>query len=348
MQTFADWVQFSVSAAVVLLLLTLVVLVLVLILKRTNKAEKSTLAIENLNASWKKTEDKLKSKIMPAKAFEALHKEQAKQEKEKENQEKKQKKKANGKEKYTDNEKPRVFVIDFDGDIGATRNTVLREHITAIIAVCRPQDEVVVRIESPGGMVHAYGLASSQIARLTERKIKVTACVDKVAASGGYMMACVANRIVAAPFSIIGSIGAVSAAPNFHRLLKKHDIDYIEQTAGEHKRTLSLFGEITEAGKAKHQEQLNLIHRLFKDHVAKNRPNVDLNAVATGEYWPASVALELGLVDELRTSDDLILELGKEADVYLLKTEEQQDLKTKLMKQFLGMITNSKLPFAGI
>ncbi len=239
-------------------------------------------------------------------------------------------------------------MVDFEGDISASRNNSLRDQITALISICRPEDCVVVRIESVGGMVHAYGLASSQIARLTERKIHVTACVDKVAASGGYMMACVANRIVAAPFAIIGSIGAVSSIPNFHRLLKKYDVDYVEQTAGEHKRTISMFGELTDAGKTKHQEQLQVIHDLFKSHVAQYRPQLDIAAVATGEYWPAAVALKYALVDELRTSDDILIECGKEADVYLLKTEEPQDFKAKLMKQFFGMIAGSKLPLAEI
>ncbi len=335
MQTFADWVQFSVSAAVVLLLITLVVLVLVLILKRSAKPEKGALTVEHLNSSWQKNEDKVFAKVLSEKEAEKRQKERNKTEKEK------------AKIKNPP-ERPRVFVIDFEGDISASRNSTLRDQITALIGVCRPSDEVVVRIESPGGMVHAYGLASSQMARLTQHNIKVTACVDKVAASGGYMMACVANRIVAAPFSIIGSIGAVSSVPNFNRFLKKHDVDYIEQTAGEHKRTLSLFGEITEAGKAKHQEQLEVIHKLFKHHVATHRPQVNMEIVGSGEYWPAAIAMEHGLVDELKTSDDVLMGFAKNADVYLLKTKEPQDLKAKLLKQFFSMIAGSKLPVAGI
>lgn len=331
MQTFAEWVQFSVAAAVVLLLLVLIGLVLTLLLKRAGKSEKNTFTIEHLNTEWQKTNLRLRSKILKPKAFEALQKEHSKKQK--------------AQNKNTE-ERKRVFVVDFDGDISASRGNILREQVSALVSLCRSQDEVVVRIESAGGMVHAYGLAASQLVRLTSRNITVTACVDKVAASGGYMMACVANRIVAAPFAIIGSIGAVSSLPNFHRLLKKHDVDYIEQTAGEHKRTVSMFGEITNAGKAKHQEQLESIHKLFKTHVANHRPQVNIETVATGEYWPAALALEHSLVDEIKTSDDILLAHAENSDVYLLKAQEPQDFKAKLLKQFFGMIAHSKLPMA--
>ena len=106
--------------------------------------------------------------------------------------------------------KPRVYVLDFKGSMDAHEVASLREEVTAVLAVATPQDQVVVRLESPGGVVHGYGLAASQLQRLREKQIPLTVAVDKVAASGGYMMACVADKIVAAPFSIIGSIGVVA------------------------------------------------------------------------------------------------------------------------------------------
>jgi len=323
MQTFADWVQFSVASAVVLLLLALVILVIVLIARRSRKLKTENMTIEHLNKEWQRKSDELRAVVMPHKEFQKLLKERSKEEKEQHKQKDLSARK-------------RIYVIDFEGDLAASQCSSLREQITLILALIRPDDKVIVRIESPGGMVHAYGLAASQIARLTSRKIHVTACVDKVAASGGYMMACVANKIVAAPFAMIGSIGAVSGMPNFNRFLKKHEIDYIEQTAGEYKRTISPFGEITEAGKAKNQEKLDQIHALFKNHVAEHRPQVDINSVSTGDFWPASVAHKMALVDELRTSDDLLLELGKETDIYQLTSEEPQDFRTRLMKKFFA------------
>jgi serine protease SohB len=201
----------------------------------------------------------------------------------------------------------RLFVLRFHGDIGATAVGGLREAVSAIVLAHGEQDRVLLVLESSGGVMHGYGLAASQLDRLRKAGLHLTVAVDKVAASGGYMMACVADRLVAAPFAIIGSIGVVGQLPNFHRLLKRHDIDFEQHTAGEYKRTLTLFGENTEADRAKFREDLAEAHRLFRDFIARHRPALDLDRVATGEYWFAEQALALGLVDELATSDDLVL-----------------------------------------
>ena len=203
---------------------------------------------------------------------------------------------------------PRLFVLDFDGDIRATAVDALREEVSAIIATAKRDDEVLLRLESPGGMVPGYGLAASQLARLREANIRLTIAVDRVAASGGYLMACVADRIVAAPFAVIGSIGVVGQLPNFHGLLKRHDIEFELHTAGEHKRDLTVFGENTDEGRAKFRESLQEVHDLFKHHISRYRPRLALDNVATGEHWLGERALELGLVDDLGTSDDLLLE----------------------------------------
>ncbi|HYZ88693.1 MAG TPA: protease SohB, partial [Myxococcales bacterium] len=191
--------------------------------------------------------------------------------------------------------RPNVFVLDFKGDLFATAVRNLREEVTAVTAAAGKGDEVVVRLESPGGAVPHYGLAAAQLVRLREKALKVTVCIDRIAASGGYMMACVADQIVAAPFAIIGSIGVVAEIPNVHRLLKKHDVDFQEMTAGEFKRTVSVFGEITERGRKKFQEELEDTHLLFKEFVKAHRPKLDVDQVATGEHWLARRGLELGL-----------------------------------------------------
>lgn len=205
--------------------------------------------------------------------------------------------------------KPRVYVLDFKGSMDAHEVASLREEVTAVLAVATPQDQVVVRLESPGGVVHGYGLAASQLQRLREKQIPLTVAVDKVAASGGYMMACVADKIVAAPFSIIGSIGVVAQIPNFNRFLKNKEIDIELHTAGQYKRTLTLLGENTEEGRQKFREDLNETHHLFKDFVHRMRPTLDIEQVATGEHWYGIQAQEKGLVDEVGTSDDLLLNL---------------------------------------
>jgi len=209
----------------------------------------------------------------------------------------------------------RVFLLDFEGDMRATQVEALREEISAILAQASEADEVILRLESPGGVVHGYGLAASQLQRIRDAGLTLTVCVDTVAASGGYMMACVAERIIAAPFAVIGSIGVVAQIPNFHRLLKKNDIDYDTYTAGEYKRTLTLFGENTEKGRLKFIEELEETHALFKQHVLSQRPEVDIAAVSTGEIWYGQQALAIGLVDELKTSDSVLQERLKQASV---------------------------------
>ena len=229
--------------------------------------------------------------------------------------------------------KPCVYVLDFKGDISASETTALREEISAIINVAKANDEVLLRLESPGGVVHGYGLAASQLARLKQKGIKLTVAVDKVAASGGYMMACVADKIASAPFAIIGSIGVVAQIPNIHRLLKKHDVDVDVMTAGEFKCTVTVLGENTEKGKQKFQAELEETHQLFKQFVAQNRPHLDIDKVATGEHWFGQQALELQLVDELATSDDIILEKMKDKSVISVKYKVKKQLLQKIGKQ---------------
>jgi serine protease SohB len=226
--------------------------------------------------------------------------------------------------------KPAVFVLNFAGDIRAQAVHHLREEITAVLSVAGPRDQVVIRLESSGGMVHAYGLGASQLQRVKDKGVRLTACVDKVAASGGYMMACVADRILSAPFAVLGSIGVVAQLPNFHRLLKKHDIDYEMLTAGEYKRTLTVFGENTDKDRAKVRQDLEEIHGLFKSFVGENRPAVDIDAVATGEVWYGRQALEKRLVDELKTSDAFLMELCDGAEVYEIKYVEKKPLQERL------------------
>jgi serine protease SohB len=226
--------------------------------------------------------------------------------------------------------KPSVFVLEFKGDIFATAVRNLREEVTAITAVAGKGDEVVIRLESAGGAVPHYGLAAAQLIRLREKAIKLTVCIDRIAASGGYMMACVADTIVAAPFAIIGSIGVVAQVPNLHRLLEKHDIDFQEMTAGEFKRTVSVFGEITERGRKKFQEELEDTHSLFKEFVKVHRPKLDVERVSTGEHWLARRGLDFGLVDELRTSDEVLVDRAGVANLYQVSFERPRSLRERL------------------
>lgn len=224
----------------------------------------------------------------------------------------------------------RVYFVEFEGNLRATAVEGLRREITAILSVARPGDEVLVRLSSAGGYVHAYGLGASQLERVKARGLRLVVAVDMVAASGGYLMACVADHVIAAPFAIIGSIGVVAGIPNVHRLLKKHDVDFELLTAGEHKRTLTVFGENTEAGRRKLQQELDETHALFKSHVARHRPGLDVGRVATGEHWYGTQALELGLVDAIATSDDYLLTRRDSADLLHVRYVEKKKLGERL------------------
>ena len=237
-----------------------------------------------------------------------------------------------------------IYVLDFNGDTAASQVSSLREEITLLLATAKAgRDRVIVRLESPGGMVHGYGLAAAQLVRLRDAGFHLTICVDKVAASGGYMMACIANEIISAPFAVVGSIGVVAQVPNFNRLLKENKIDFELYTAGQFKRTVTMFGENTEEGKAKFEEELQQTHNLFKHFVEKYRPQLNVEKVATGEHWYGQDALDLKLVDDLKTSDEYLLGLLPQHDVYVIETRKKPTLGEKLGLQ-AAQIADSVVP----
>ncbi len=288
---------------------------------KNKKPEHKEMHVEKVNDRLKDIHDTLESSLLTKEQLKAIKKQQK-------DAEKAAKKSKDG----ADNaQKGRVFVLSFNGDIKASELDCFRESVTAALQIARPeQDEIVVKLESPGGMVHSYGLAAAQLDRIKKAGIKLTACVDKVAASGGYMMACVADKIVASPFAIMGSIGVVAQLPNFNKVLKKNDIDYEILTAGKYKRTLTIFGENTEEGREKFKADLEDTHVLFKAYVAERRPSVDIEAVANGDIWFGTRALEVSLVDELKTSDEYIAEACREADVFTLEFKDKKHLMDKL------------------
>lgn len=292
--------------------------------------EKGKLKISKVNDRYDNAKQEMSDLILTKKE----KKEQKKLEKTEAKEHKKQVKENSKKESKDDIDKEdttsRVYYLNFKGDVQAKAANALREEITAVLGVATDKDEVVVNIESPGGVVHGYGFAASQLDRIRKAGIKLTAVVDKVAASGGYMMACVADEIHAAPFAIIGSVGVVAQMPNFHRLLDKHDVDIELHTAGKHKRTLTMFGENTDEGREKFKEDLEDVHVLFKDFIAEHRPNLDVDKIATGEIWFGTKALEVGLIDAIETSDEYLFTKIQEHDVFEVKFEPKKSLQEKL------------------
>jgi serine protease SohB len=286
------------------------------------KATQDHLEVNNLNKKYRETAGALRSAVMKK----GERKKQAKQDKKRQ---KAEDKKAG---------RPRSFVIDFKGDLKASAVPALRKEVSAVLDVATSDDEVIVRLENPGGIVHEHGLAASQLARIRDRDVPLVVCVDKVAASGGYLMACVASKIYAAPFAILGSIGVLAQIPNFNRLLDSHGVDFEQISAGKYKRTVTMFGKNTDADRAKLKEELEDVHTLFKEAVGRYRPDLDLETVATGEHWYGTRALELRLADEIMTSDELLLQRAAGRELYRVTYKKKQPLQKRLMHNIDGAI----------
>ncbi len=318
-----EWLQLGLGMfGIIFLFLILIMLVLIVTLPLALKAKKSTqnevkIVVKKLNDIYTKQSDVILQSTLSAKEYKKHLKAKKLETK---SQEKKSK----------EFSKNKVFVLDFKGDVGASQVTFLREQVSALLSSAQKTDEIVIRLESPGGLVHTYGLAASQLARIRQAQIPFTVCVDKVAASGGYMMACLADKVLAAPFAILGSIGVIASVPNFNKFLKKHDVEYYEITAGKYKRSLTSLGEPTEEKIEKSHEKVQEVHKLFKDHVKKYREKVDIENIATGDYWYGNQAIDLELVDEIKTSDDYLLELAKSRDLYLVSSPQSQGLRQKI------------------
>ena len=326
MELLSEYGLFLAKIVTVVLAIAAIAAIIVNVAQR-NKRQRGELRVNNLSEQYKEMKEELAAALMDSHQQKQWHKAQKKKHKQ---EAKAAKAKAKLGEVATDS-KPRVWVLDFKGSMDAHEVNSLREEITAVLAAFKPQDQVVLRLESPGGM------AASQLQRLRDKNIPLTVTVDKVAASGGYMMACVADKIVSAPFAIVGSIGVVAQMPNFNRFLKSKDIDIELHTAGQYKRTLTLLGENTEEGREKFREELNETHQLFKDFVKRMRPSLDIEQVATGEHWYGQQAVEKGLVDEINTSDEVILSLMEGREVVNVRYMQRK----RLIDRFTGSAAES-------
>lgn len=319
-QFFAEYGLFLLK---VITIVAAIVVVVAVAASAGRRAAHEGLEVENLNKNFRSLADSLRAAIST---------------KEQKKQAAKARKKEEKAESKTPSTKPRSFVIDFKGDLKASAVPSLREEVSAILDVVADGDDVIVRLENHGGVVHEHGLAASQLTRIRDREIPLLVCVDKVAASGGYLMACVASRVYAAPFAILGSIGVLAQIPNFNRMLDSHGVDFEQITAGKHKRTVTMFGKNTDEDRAKLKEELEDVHTLFKDAVSRYRPELDLDKVATGEHWYGTRALELGLADEIKTSDELLKELAAERDLYRVTFNIKKPLQKRLMSNIDGLL----------
>ncbi|QGW77898.1 protease SohB [Pseudomonas alkylphenolica] len=328
MEFLAEYASFLAKTATLVIAILVVLSAIAGLRGKGRRKAGGQLQVNKLNEFYKDLRERLESSLLDKAQLKALRKQQAKAQKQ---------------QKKAPEDKPRVFVLDFDGDIKASATESLRHEITAVLSLATPRDEVVLRLESGGGMVHSYGLAASQLARIRQAGIPLTVCIDKVAASGGYMMACIGDKIVSAPFAILGSIGVVAQLPNVNRLLKKHDVDFEVFTAGEYKRTVTVFGENTEKGREKFQEDLDVTHQLFKDFVSRYRPQLHIDDVATGEVWLGVAALNKQLIDELKTSDEYLGDRAREANLYHLHYAERKSLQERVGLAASGSIENTLL-----
>jgi len=319
-QFLAEYGLFLLKAVTIVIA---IVIIIVVAAAAGRKAHQEGLEVESINKKYKSLAQSLRKAVLKKDE----QKKQAKQDK----------KRAKAEEKAPST-RPHSFVIDFKGDLKASAVPSLREEVSAILEVAGEEDEVIVRLENHGGVVHEHGLAASQLVRIRDRGIPLTVCVDKVAASGGYLMACVASKIYAAPFAILGSIGVLAQIPNFNRLLDSHGVDFEQITAGKYKRTVTMFGENTDEDRAKLKEELEDVHSLFKSAVSQYRPDLDLDKLATGEHWYGTRALELGLADEIKTSDELLAERAADRELFQLTYKIKQPLQRRLMANVDGAL----------
>ncbi len=313
---FTEYGLFLVQLLTAVVLFAAIIGIIAIVSRRTVE-HPGTMTVEKLNEKLEKMRDAVNAVVLDKKAL----KQQRKQTK----QEKKQSEKADK------DERERLYVIDFKGDIHASATASLREEISAILSIAKAGETVLLRLENAGGAVHEHGLAASQLLRLKSHGLKLVVAVDKVAASGGYLMACVADTIIAAPFAIVGSIGVLMQLPNLNRWLESKGIDYEQVTAGRYKRTLTVFGRNTDEDRDKVREELEEIHDLFKSQIVENRPQVDIEAVATGEHWYGLQALELRLVDELQTSDEYLSERISAADAYRFEYKRKKTMPERVL-----------------
>lgn len=321
LEAFIQLGLFTAKSLIIVLMIIIVLVTFFMLLAKGKQKTKGKLSIKNLNQKYDENKELILAETLNKKQFKQFLKEQKSAQK-------------------NDAEKTKnIYIINFQGDMQASAVSGLRQEVTAILNIVKPSDEVVVNIESAGGVVHGYGLAAAQLMRFRSRDIPLTVTIDKIAASGGYLMACVANKILSAPFAIIGSIGVVVQLPNFHRLLKDKHIDFELHTAGEFKRTITLFGENTTEGKEKLQHEIEDIHQLFKHLITAHRPQINIENVATGEHWLGQQALLLKLVDEIKTSDEYLLEQTKQAKLF--------EVSYEIKKPFLARLTSSVSMFLG-
>ena len=311
---FFDYGLFLAKLGTVAVAIVVVVGVIVALTKRG--AHQEGLLVEHLNKRLEGLGDTVRLAVQGKDQFKQTFKERKKEAKELAKK---------------GSQRKRVYVIDFKGDIRATATTSLREEVSAVLAVASEDDQVLVRLENSGGTVHEHGLAASQLLRIKEKNIPLIISVDKVAASGGYLMACVASRIIAAPFAIVGSIGVIAQLPNFNRFLEDKGVDFEQITAGRYKRTVTMFGKNTDEDRGKLKEEIEDVHELFKMQILGHRPQIDIERIATGEHWYGTRALELGLIDEIRTSDDFLSEAATECDLYCVTFKRKKSLSERLL-----------------
>jgi serine protease SohB len=311
---FFDYGLFLAKLGTVAVAIVVVVGVIVALTKRG--AHQEGLLVEHLNKRLEGLGDTVRLAVQGKDQFKQTFKERKKEAKELAKK---------------GSQRKRVYVIDFKGDIRATATTSLREEVSAVLAVASEDDQVLVRLENSGGTVHEHGLAASQLLRIKEKNIPLIISVDKVAASGGYLMACVASRIIAAPFAIVGSIGVIAQLPNFNRFLEDKGVDFEQITAGRYKRTVTMFGKNTDEDRGKLKEEIEDVHELFKMQILGHRPQIDIERIATGEHWYGTRALELGLIDEIRTSDDFLSEAATESDLYGVTFKRKKSLSERLL-----------------
>lgn len=200
-----------------------------------------------------------------------------------------------------------VAVIDMQGTIGSAIRPLEYARLFARLREDRHTRAVVLNIDSPGGAATGSEMMTGAVRRLAEEK-PVAAFIGGVGASGAYMVASASSRIIALQSSIIGAIGVISYRPVVEQALERIGVRMHVTKSGRLKDMLSPFREATDEEREKEQYLLDSLYDLFVDGIVRGRnlPEERVRELATGEVFPASDAVEHGLVDALGDLDDAV------------------------------------------
>ena len=244
--------------------------------------------------------------------------------------------------------KDKIAIIYAQGEIGngeGDLNIIGEGSMRRSLQEARQNDNIkaiVLRIDSPGGNALTSDLIWREI-ELTKKVKPVVVSMGNYAASGGYYLACNADKIFAEANTITGSIGVFGTLPNFSKLIDRVGIHVEQVNTHENAAEYSVFKPIDEKFRIVTQESVERIYNTFLNRVAAGRKMsvAQVDSIAQGRVWSGSEAVKVGLVDEIGGMDAALKEAAKLAKIKTYKTQNFPQYE----KSFDDLLSNLGLPF---